>query len=91
MKIADTPLRLLVKSYGNGLLTREQYLKIRVELLKKLSSKGVITQEDLENFLRIYQQEESSPPTKTSYSASDWVIIVLGFVAAAVMVMILYS
>lgn len=91
MKIADTPLRLLVKSFGNGLLTREQYLKVREELLKKLSSNGVITHEDLENFLKIYQQEEDAQPTKSSYSASDWIIIVLGFVAAAVMVMILYS
>ena len=85
-----SPLRLLVKSYENGLLDRDQYLEVRQQLLKKLSSIGKITQEDLRNFLEIYQDTEQQDSLK-SYSASDWIIIILGLLAAATLGIVLYN
>ena len=86
----NSPLRLLVKSYENGLLNRDQYLEIRQQLLKKLSSTGGITSEDLKNFMAIYQGAEQ-PDNLTSYSVSDWVIIILGLIAAASLGIFLYN
>jgi hypothetical protein len=85
-----TPLRLLVKSYRDGILDREQYLEIRHQLLRKLSHQGEITHKDLQNFLEIYQ-DTGGIETFSSYSASDWVIIVLGILATATLGYILYS
>ena len=60
MKLDESPLRLLVKSYTSGLIDREQYLEVRQQLLKKLSIHGQITQEDVKNFHNIYQNTETS-------------------------------
>lgn len=90
MKIEDSALRLLVKSYANELLDREQYLKIRKLLLNKLSSEGQIDHADLQNFMKIYQ-DTNNDHTGTIYSASDWVIITLGLLAAAALGMILFG
>ena len=90
MTLSDTPLRLLVKTYANGLLNRDQYLDIRQELLKKLSTHGEISHEDLQNFLNIHM-DTMQPSTVTSYSVSDWIIIVLGIIAATVMGFVLYG
>lgn len=85
-----SPLRLLVKSYESGLLERDQYLKVRQQLLKKLSSNGMITQEDLKNFLSIYQDDEQKK-SFNNYSVSDWIIIMLGLFAAATLGIFLYN
>jgi len=90
MKLDESPLRLLVKSYTSGLIDREQYLEVRQQLLKKLSIHGQITQEDVKNFHNIYQNTETSN-TLSQYSFSDWIIIVLGLLAAAALGIILYS
>ena len=90
MKLADSPLRILVKSYANGILDRQQYLKIREHLLKKLALNGTISEEDLENFLKLYRDTEE-PVTSKGYSAADWFIIVLGLSAALALGFILYS
>jgi hypothetical protein len=90
MTLSDTPLRLLVKTYANGLVNRDQYLDIRQELLRKLSAHGEISHEDLQNFLNI-QLDTRKPSTITSYSLSDWIIILLGLIAAAVLGFLLYS
>ncbi len=90
MKPADSPLRLLAKSYSSGLLDRQQYLQVRLQLLKKLSSSGSVSSEDLRNFLKIHHNTEPHG-TLGDYSIIDWVIIVLGLVAAAVLGIILYS
>ena len=86
----SSPIRLLVKSYTNNVITREEYVKIRSQLLKKLQSTGQIEEEDLNNFTLISQ---GTPPPKTekSYSTSDWVIIVLGLTASAVLGFVLYG
>ena len=90
MTLSDSPLRLLVKTYASGLLNRDQYLDIRQELLKKLSTHGEISHEDLQNFLSIHM-DTRQPSTVTSYSVSDWIIIVLGLIAATVMGFVLYG
>ena len=91
MTLSNTPLRLLVKSYANGLLDRKQYLEIRQQLLKKLSTQGKLTQDDLQNFLNIYMETGEQPSSTKKYSASDWVIIILGLCAAGALGVILYS
>jgi hypothetical protein len=85
-----SPLRLLVKSYSNGLLTRDQYLKVRSQLLKKLATQGNVSDEDLNNFMQIYQENEKVTANR-SYSPSDWIIIILGLLAAIVLAFILYG
>lgn len=85
-----SPLRLLIKSYDSGLLTREQYLQIRSEILKKLARKGQVTHEDLSNFMKIHQDSGEVTASK-SYSSSDWIIIILGLLAAIALAFILYG
>lgn len=90
MTLSNTPLRLLVKSYSNGLLDRKQYLKIRLQLLKKLSSHGNITHDDLQNFMKIHQNDFKQTSVN-QYSGYDWVIIILGLMAATALGIILYN
>jgi len=85
-----SPFRLLTKTYANHMLTREQYVKIRGQLLKKLQNSGKVTEEDLKNFTDITYGNISPPPEK-SYSSSDWIIIFLGLIAAIVLGFILYN
>lgn len=90
MKLDDSALRLLVKSYANELLEREQYLKIRKHLLHKLATDGQIDQKDLQNFMKIHHDTESNSG-HSNYSASEWLIIVLGVMAAAVLAFFLFG
>jgi len=90
MTLSNTPLRLLVKSYANGLLDRQQYLDIRQQILKKLSTKGNISNDDLQNFLKIYQ-DTSDNKTSSRYSPTDWLIIALGLAAASALGFILFG
>jgi uncharacterized protein YqgQ len=90
MRNEETPLRILVKSYTNGLLSREQYLEVRHQLLRILSHRGDITQQDLQKLLKKYEETDSTS-WLSSYSASDWVIVALGLLAAAALGYILYS
>ena len=85
-----SPLRLLAKTYANEVITREQYIEIRAHLLKRLEKKGKITIADLENFTTLTQGPEPDPEVR-SYSSSDWLIIGLGLVAAAVLAFVLYG
>lgn len=86
-----SPFRLLVKSYANNVISREEYVKIRSQLLKKLQSKGAIDDDDLKNFTLISQGSAVKPVTEKSYSYSDWIIITLGLAASAVLGFILYG
>jgi len=63
---------------------------IRSLLLKKLESRGTIEDEDLENFSKLADSTDL-PKTESSYTSSDWIIIVLGIAASAVLGFILYS
>lgn len=85
-----SPLRLLAKTYANDLISREQYVEIRSQLLKKLQNKGKIDDSDLKNFTAITQGGES-PRAHKSYTSSDWIIITLGLAASAVLAYVLYG
>ena len=86
----SSPLRLLAKTYANDLISREQYIEIRAQLLKRLQSKGSIDESDLNNFTAIAQGSEI-PETRKSYPSSDWIIIGLGLAASAVLAWVLYG
>ncbi len=85
-----SPLRLLAKTYANELITREQYVEIRAHLLKRLEKKGKITASDLKNFTTLTQGPEPVSEAR-SYTSSDWLIIALGLVAAAILAFVLYG
>lgn len=86
-----SPFRYLAKTYANDLISREHYVIIRAQLLKKLQSKGIIDDDDLQNFIRLTQGGTDKPKTERSYTSSDWIIIVLGIVASIVLGFVLYS
>ena len=85
-----SPLRLLAKTYANDLISREQYIEIRAQLLKRLEAKGKIDAADLKNFTALTQGAES-PKSRKSYTSSDWIIIALGLAASAVLAFVLYG
>ena len=85
-----SPLRLLAKTYANDLISREQYIEIRAQLLKKLQNKGKIDDSDLKNFTAITQSNEP-PRTQRTYTSSDWIIIALGIAASVVLAFVLYG
>jgi len=85
-----SPLRLLAKTYANDLISREQYIEIRAQLLKRLASKGKITDADLKNFTKLVDVDDS-PQSQRSYTLSDWLIISLGLAASAVLAFVLYG
>ena len=86
----STPLRMLAKTHANALITREQYVAIRAQMLKKLETRGRIDDSDLSTFTNLAQRSDSDKAHR-SYSTSDWIIIGLGLIASAVLAMILYS
>jgi hypothetical protein len=90
MSQPGSPLRLLAKTYANDLITREQYIEIRAQLLKRLESSGKITESDLKNFTALTQGPEPISAQRR-YTSSDWVIIGLGLVASAVLAFVLYG
>ena len=90
MNLPISPFRLLSKTYANQMLTREQYVSIRAQLLKKLQRQGQVTEEDLKNFTDIIHGKKP-PHVEKSYSSSDWLIISLGIVAAIVLGFVLYG
>jgi hypothetical protein len=85
-----TPMRLLAKTYANDLISRDQYIEIRAQLLKKLETKGRIEESDLQNFTAITQGGDP-PRAQKSYTSSDWIIIALGLAASAVLAFVLYG
>ena len=90
MNQRGSPLRLLAKTYANDLISRQQYIEIRAQLLKRIESKGHIDESDLNNFTAINHGSES-PKVQKSYTSSDWVIIALGLAASAVLAFVLYG
>ena len=90
MNQTGSPLRLLAKTYANDLITREQYIEIRAQLLKRLESSGKINESDLKNFTALTQGPEPAN-VQRSYTSSDWFIIALGLAASAVLAFVLYS
>jgi hypothetical protein len=90
MNSPTSPFRYLAKTYANDLISREHYVLVRAQLLKRLQSKGFIGDDDLQNFIRLTQGNDK-PKTERSYTSSDWIIIALGIAAAVVLGFVLYS
>ncbi len=90
MERQTSPLRLLAKTYANDLISREQYIEIRAQLLKRLQTRGRIDESDLKNFTAITQGSDT-PKAQKSYTPSDWIIIALGLAASAVLAYVLYG
>ncbi len=90
MERQTSPLRLLAKTYANDLISREQYIEIRAQLLKRLQTRGRIDESDLKNFTAITQGSDT-PKAQRSYTPSDWIIIALGLAASAVLAYVLYG
>ena len=90
MDTSDSPFRLLAKNYASDLLTRNQYVVIRAQLLNKLQYKGSVNRADLNNFMLI-SQGRAKPETSKSYALSDWIIIALGIAASIALGYVLYS
>jgi hypothetical protein len=90
MNHPGSPLRLLAKTYASDLITREQYIEIRAQLLKRLESSGDISESDMRNFMALVQSPEPVSVHRT-YTSSDWVIIALGLAASAVLAYVLYG
>jgi hypothetical protein len=91
MKLSSTPLRILAKTYASDLISREQYVEIRAQLLKRLESKGSIDESDLKNYTVLTQGSADAPKAQRSYTPSDWIIIALGLAASAVLAYVLYG
>ena len=87
----NSPLRMLAKIYANDLITREQYVEIRAQLLKRLESKGKISENDLRNFTALTGGGDETSSVRRSYTSSDWLIIALGLAASAVLAFVLYG
>ena len=85
-----SPFRYLAKTYASDLISREHYILVRAQLLKRLQSKGFIEQDDLQNFIRLTQGVDN-PKTERSYTSSDWIIIILGIAASVVLGFVLYG
>ena len=85
-----SPFKLLAKTYASEIITREQYIEIRAQLLKKLQAQGYVDEADLQNFAAITQNADQ-PKTERSYTSSDWLIIGLGLIASIVLAAILYN
>ncbi len=87
-----SPFRMLAKEYAADLLTREEYVKLRSNLLVMLQQKGTVDLQDLDNFVRLHRSsDEEDDSASDGYSISDWLIILLGLIAALVLAYILYS
>lgn len=86
----NSPFRLLSKTRSNQILTREQYVKTRSELLKILRTRGTVTEEDLQK-ITDKMRDKSQPKVEKGYSSSDWIIIALGLIAAVVLGVVLYN
>ncbi|NNE63496.1 MAG: hypothetical protein HKN34_05390 [Gammaproteobacteria bacterium] len=86
----NSPFRLLSKTRSNQILTREQYVKTRNELLRILLKRGSVSEDDLKK-ITDSMGDKSQPKVEKSYSSSDWVIIALGLIAALVLGFVLYD
>ena len=90
MTLNSSPLRLLAKTYANDLISREQYIEIRAQLLKRLERNGKIDDSDLKNYTAITQGSDA-PKVQKTYTSSDWIIIALSLAASAALAFVLYG
>jgi len=90
MKDPNSPFRYLAVTYSNELISREHYLSVRGQLLKRLQSKGIVGDDDLQDLIRLTKSDDR-PKTQNTYTSSDWIIIVLGIIASIVLGYVLYG
>ncbi len=90
MKDPKSPFRYLAKTYSDELISREHYVSVRAQLLKRLQSKGIVGDDDLQDFIRLAKGEDQ-PIIQKTYTSSDWIIILLGIVATIVLGYVLYG
>ncbi len=90
MKDLNSPFRYLAKTYSDELISREHYVSVRAQLLKRLQSKGIVGDDDLQDFIRLAKGEDQ-PIIQKTYTSSDWIIILLGIVATIVLGYVLYG
>jgi len=90
MKDLNSPFRYLAKTYSDELISREHYVSVRAQLLKRLQSKGIVGDDDLQDFIRLANGDDQ-PDTQKTYTSSDWIIIGLGIVASIVLGYVLYG
>ena len=90
MKDPNSPFRYLAETYSNELISREHYILVRGQLLKRLQSNGIIGDDDLQNFIRLTNSDDN-PKTQQAYTPSDWIIIALGIAASIVLGYVLYG
>lgn len=90
MQYQYTPLRKLVQSHYEGLITKDDYLTIRTMLLDKLEQQGRVSFDDLDNFLNI-KKVSTEHKSSSNYGSSDIIIITLGVFASIALAYILYS
>ncbi len=90
MKDPKSPFRYLAKTYSDELISREHYVSVRAQLLKRLQSNGIVGDDDLQDLIRLAKGEDQ-PITPKTYTSSDWIIIVLGIVASIVLGYVLYG
>lgn len=87
----QSPFRILAREHAADMLSRDDYIKIRSQMLVTLENKGKVNHQDMDNFLRLHHNnDDMSDSAKQGYSGSDWLIIALGMVAAIVLAYILY-
>ena len=63
MKDPDSPFRYLAKTYSGDLISREHYVSVRAQLLKRLQSKGIVGDDDLQDYIRL-ANDEDQPKTQ---------------------------
>jgi len=90
MKVPNSPFRYLAITYSDELISREHYVSVRAQLLKRLQSKGIVGDDDLQDFIRLANGDDQ-PDTQKTYTSSDWIIIGLGIVASIVLGYVLYG
>ncbi len=90
MKDPSSPFRYLAETYSNELISREHYILVRGQLLKRLQSNGIIGDDDLQNFIRLTNSDDK-PKSQKAYTPSDWIIIALGIAASIVLGYVLYG
>ncbi len=90
----DSPIRLLAKTYASDLITQQHYHQVLAQLLNKLEHSGHIELKDfydqVKNSSAFKSDYQPEPETRNGYTATDWLIFLLGLTASAVLGYILY-
>ena len=67
MKDPYSPFRYLAITYSDELISREHYVSVRAQLLKRLQSKGIVGDDDLQDFIRLAKGVDQPDTQKNLY------------------------